>query len=66
MLAGVPARGAINLRSSYTTMLDTLPAVSLKSDTVQPAIRDAADSIANSVDTIVHLLRERSGGGVAD
>ena len=66
VLAGVPARGAINLRSSYTTMLDTLPAVSLKSDTVQPAIRDAADSIANSVDTIVHLLRERSGGGVAD
>ena len=61
VLAGVPARGAINLRTSYTAMLDTLPAVSLQSDTVQPAIRDAADKIANSVDTIVHLLRERSG-----
>ena len=60
MLAGVPARGAVNLRDSYTRLAESLPTISTQSATVQPAILDAADRIANSVDTMVHLLRERS------
>ncbi len=60
VLAGVPARGAVNLRDSYTRLAESLPTISTQSATVQPAILDAADRIANSVDTMVHLLRERS------
>nr|WP_282099546.1 FUSC family protein [Arthrobacter sp. E3] len=60
VLAGVPARGAVNLRDSYTRLAESLPEISPQSATVQPAILDAADRIANSVDTMVHLLRERS------
>ena len=60
VLTGVPARGTVNMRDSYTELTNSLPAVAPQSDVVRPAILDAADRIANSVDTMVHLLRERA------
>lgn len=60
VLTGVPARGTVNMRDSYTELTESLPAVAPQSDVVRPAILDAADRIANSVDTMVHLLRERA------
>ncbi len=60
VLEGIPARGAVNMRDAYTELAESVPAISMRSDVVQPAILDAADRIANSVDTMVHLLRERS------
>lgn len=54
---GTVPRGTVNMRDSYTRLTQVLPPVSLESGVVQPAILDAADRIANSVDTMVHLLR---------
>ncbi|WP_354212528.1 FUSC family protein [Arthrobacter sp. UYCu511] len=54
---GTTPRGAVNMRDSYTRLAEILPPVSLESGVVQPAIMDATDRIANSVDTMVHILR---------
>ncbi|WP_125609887.1 FUSC family protein [Specibacter cremeus] len=56
---GVAPRGAVNMRASYVALKDSLEAHAMRPDVVQPAILDAADRIANAVDTMVHLLRER-------
>ena len=45
------------MRDSYIRLAEILPPVSLESGVVQPAIMDATDRIANSVDTMVHILR---------
>jgi len=57
--AGTPPRAAVALRASYLALKDTMERDPAQAETVQLAVLDAADRIANSLDTITHLLRER-------
>ncbi|WP_309145215.1 FUSC family protein [Arthrobacter sp. STN4] len=57
--SGGPARGAVALRNSYLALRDTMERDPVQAETVQLAVLDAADRIANSLDTMVHLLKER-------
>ncbi|WP_146238938.1 FUSC family protein [Arthrobacter livingstonensis] len=56
---GAAPRGAVALRASYLALKETMERDPVQVETVQLAVLDAADRIANSLDTITHLLRER-------
>jgi uncharacterized membrane protein YccC len=61
---GTVPRGAVNMRDSYAELKASLDADPVGGAAVQPAILDASDRIANSVDTMAHLLREPSAARV--
>ncbi|NVM94338.1 FUSC family protein [Arthrobacter wenxiniae] len=56
---GVPPRGAVALRASYLALREAMQRDPVQAETVQVAVLDAADRIANALDTTVHLLKER-------
>ena len=60
VVEGAAPRGAVALRASYVELKDAMAADPAHAETVQLAVLDAADRIANSLDTIAHLLGERA------
>ncbi|ALE05203.1 hypothetical protein AL755_06435 [Arthrobacter sp. ERGS1:01] len=60
VLAGAAPRGAVNMRDSYARLKEALDAAQPGPGTVRPAVLEAADRIANALDTMVHLLREQT------
>lgn len=58
--ASARPRGAKPLRASYVELKQDLERSPEFPQSVMPTILDAADRIANSVDTMVHLLKEQA------
>ncbi|HEV7167323.1 MAG TPA: FUSC family protein [Micrococcaceae bacterium] len=58
--ASARPRGAKALRASYAALKQDLERSPEFPQSVMPTILDAADRIANSVDTMVHLLKEQA------
>lgn len=59
VVQGAAPRGAVVLRASYLALRDAMDKDPAQAETVQLAVLDAADRIANALDTTVHLLKDR-------
>lgn len=56
---GRAPHGKVNMRGSYAALKEAMGPGAPQDDVVRPAILDAADRIANSVDTMAHLMRRQ-------
>ncbi|WP_227878720.1 FUSC family protein [Arthrobacter dokdonensis] len=59
IVGGAAPRGVVSLRASYVGLKDSMEKDPIAVETVQVAVLDATDRIANSLDTMAHLLRDR-------
>ncbi|ALE91563.1 hypothetical protein AOC05_03085 [Arthrobacter alpinus] len=66
VFAGSNPQGAPAMRNAFVLLKDSLDAVAPGPGTLRPAVLDAADRIANALDTMVHLLRGQAKGGAVN